>query len=203
VINGKDDKALVNVDIQTGEVIPVEATEEAPRDQVIPGEALAEIMSPFRGASGLPVHMAALEQLPLDDDIKEELVDAYLGLEPRPFDDVVNQELSVVGVIIYQHPAYNGKDGQWHPEGYYQVRFLVILPNSKTKEDELALIVSSSTSLAMNVSYILKNPKKGWWKFPSPVVYRFSKDRNRVHHIQNVYFANNSRLLPAKEKKSS
>lgn len=197
--NTEDSKALIN--IQTGEVMPVETQEEISREWIIPGAALGEIMHPFRGDSYLPVHMAMLEQIDLDDEIKEELVDAYLGLEPRPFDDVVNQELSVIGMLIYQHPGYKGLNGLFHPEGYYQVRFLVVLPNPKTKEEELALIVSSSTSLAMNVSYILKNPKKGWWKFPQPVVYRFSKDRNRVHHIQNVYFSNHSRLLKKEEGK--
>lgn len=183
----ENNTSLVNV--QTGEILSTVVTEDIDRSQIIPGQALASIFNPMRKGNALPVHMIMLESQEFDDDLKEELMDAYMGLKPRPFDDVVNQELPVIGAIIYQHPGYNGKDGFFHPEGYYQVRFLVEL------DGKLQLIISSSTSLAMNVSYILKNPKKGWWKFPEPVMYRFSKDQNRVHHIQNMYFSNHSRLL--------
>jgi hypothetical protein len=112
-------------------------------------------------------------------------------METTRFEDVVKEELTVFGMIIYQHPGFNGKDGFFHPEGYYQVRILAL------RNEELCLIASSSTALAMNVCYILKNPKRGWWLFPEPIVYRFSKDRNNVHHVQNM----GSRLVESFLKK--
>jgi hypothetical protein len=181
--NNNQSTALVN--IQTGEVVP--ATEDISREEVIPAQALAHLMDPFRGDSPLPVHIKQLEATNFTDEQKEDLVSAYMGLIPLSFDDVLNRKVPVLGMIIYQHPGFNGMDGLYHPEGFYQVRFLVDL------DGEIKVVTSSAVGLAMNVSYIMK--RRGWWLFEKPITYLFSKDAKKRHHIMNCVEPLSSKFL--------
>jgi hypothetical protein len=186
--NNNQSTALVN--IQTGGVVP--ATEDISREEVIPGLALEHLMNPIREGSPLPVHIKMLEQdSRFDAETKEALVSVFLG-STLTFDDVLNRKLPVLGMIIYQHPGYNGVDGFFHPEGYYQVRFLCEI------DGELKVVTSSSTTLAMKVSYILAYRK--WWLFDAPITYHFSKDRQKRHHIMNCVEPLSKKLLKKEGK---
>jgi len=189
-VSRETSQSLVTVDQTTGEVI-LSPQEDMPVEGVIASRAMAEKMEPFRQGSQLPVHIAMLERAEFTDEQKEALVSLYMG-ELLTFDDVVNRELTCLGMIVYQHPAFNGRDGQYHPEGYYQSRFLVELDGSHK------VVASGSAPLAIVVSYMLQ--RRGWWLFPEPLKFRFSKDKNKVHHVQNMVPLRSDVLRVRKEK---
>jgi hypothetical protein len=183
-----NNRALTTVDIQTGEIVPVLSQEEPDFTEVIPGQAMAHLLDPFRNGSPLPVHIQMLEERKdFSDEMKDDLVSLYLGAEPLRFDQVNNMRLSVLGAIIYQHPGYNGVDKLFHPEGYYQLRLLVYL------KGELQVVSSGSTTLSMVMAYKLKRRK--WWLFDAPLEFDFSKDAKNRHHMMEVHSALSSKLL--------
>jgi hypothetical protein len=178
------DTALVN--IQTGEVLAPPPEEEIIR----PESSIDALLAQFRGGSLLPLHLIMLQKLGLDPEQLEAVVSAY-AQEPLLFDKVVNMTLPVHGMLIYQHGGHKGKDGLYHPEGYYQVRFLIEL------KGELQVVVSSSPSLMEVVASVINH--RGGGLFASPIEYLFSKGVDKRHRIYNKSVALTPALLKGKK----
>lgn len=171
-------QALTKIDQSTGEVIIQDREEIISREEYLPAQALSDLMNPLREGSSLFIHLLMLESnASFDVVLKDELMDLYMG-PGVAFKKLGECELLVLGMIIYQHGAYKKKVGEqeeYHPEGYYQTRILV------KRNDELQVIHSGSTALAMNAAYVMK--RRGWWLFEEPVIFRFSIDEKGRHHM--------------------
>lgn len=178
------DHSVVDASDNTGETVIA--------SDIIPHSAIEGLVASLRDfGSVLPIHQQMLQLQP-DAAVREAISNVYEGSEPITFKEVAGSEHAVLGMMIYEHGGYNGKDGLYHAEGYYQIRILL---DEQDNKGRYIVVKSSSTGLAMHVFNILNN--RGWFLFPEPITYRFSVGSGNTHHIYNT-----SHSLPDALKRS-
>lgn len=166
------DTQLTVVDQQTGEVVPI------PETEIIRKSSFVEsTLKPLFGESTMPLHLAMLHKLNADPESLELVMSLY-HQEALPFSKVSNMTLPVYGMLIVEHGPYNGMDGQYHPEGFYQILFLVEI------KDEMKVVKSSSPGLLELAATIIHH--RGGGLFPEPVSYLFSIGDDKRHRIYNI-----------------
>ena len=168
-------------------------------NEVISGKnnSLALMISALRNYEG-PMLIQEQFLMAFDPETQEALSSAY-GSEPVPFKTFANRDVRVLGIIVEEHGPYNGKDGQYHPEGFFRILFLTDIENAS---GQLTVIKSSSSSLGLHVLHILAN--RGWYLFEEPVTYRFSLGaESNAHSIYNVSHDVKATLLGKKGKKNA
>ena len=159
--------------------------------------SLALMVNALRNYDG-PMLIQEQFLMNFDAETQETLSSAY-GSEPVPFKAFANRDVKVLGIIIEEHGAYNGKDGLYHPEGFFRILFLTDIENAS---GQLTVIKSSSSSLGLHVLHILAN--RGWYLFDEPITYRFSLGaESNAHSIYNVSHDVKATLLGKKGKKKN
>ena len=157
--------------------------------------SLALMVNALRNYDG-PMLIQEQFLMAFDPEFQEALSSAY-GSEPVQFETFANRDVKILGMIIEEHGAYNGKDGLYHPEGFFRILMLTDIENSS---GQLTLIKSSSVPLGLHVLHILQN--RGWYLFEEPITYRFSLGvPSRVHSIYNISNDVKKVLLSKKGKK--
>lgn len=187
----KDGAMAVSTD-----VIPNEDQEaETPTDIIPRDNTLDQLLMGMRdlNLTNVPIHEQILASQ-FDVDEREELANLYYGLDPQPFNRIAGQELEVLGLIIFESGPYKGKDGRFHPEGYYQVRLIVF-----DRHGEPMVIKSGSKSLLPHALHSAN--KYGWFLFKQPVKYRFALGENGSHRMFNTEHDYRARLKRAAEVK--
>jgi len=165
---------------------------ETPTDIIPRNETVDQLLMELRDTtlSHVPIHEQILASK-FDIDEREEMANLYYGLEPQPFNRVAGQELDVLGLIIFESGPYRGKDGLYHPEGYYQVRIVVL-----DRHEEPMIVKSGSKSLLPHGLHAAN--KYGWFLFEKPVKYRFSLGENNSHRMFNTEHDYKKRLAGRK-----
>lgn len=162
------------IDPQTGEVMLPDSVDQ--QDIIRPESPVEALLASIRGESQLPLHLAMIEKLGLTPEQLELVLSAY-AQEPLSFKKVAGKSYPVHGMVIFQHGPYNGMDGQFHPEGFYQVKILVEI------KEELQVLKSSSPSLMEVVASIIAH--RGGGLFKEPIIYEFALGEDNVHRIYN------------------
>lgn len=173
-------KAVQVINKATGEVASYEV---APTDIIPQGSGLARLFDAEVLASGMPIHEYYLQQL--DESIREEMANIYYGLVPVQLKGsrFIGRDLPVYGMCIFQHGPYQGKDGFFHPEGYFQVWILTI--DVDAKDEPFVVLQTSATAIAFHAVNIVNS--RGWFLFEKgPVTYRVSAGPNGDLHIYNT-----------------
>lgn len=166
----------------TSALVPVgeQGVETFEERDVISVSALNQLINPIRTEEYLPIHEQFLQAIE-DSEQREALANAYYGSEPRSFKEFIGEKHAVLGMILFQHGPYKGKDGKEHPEGYFQVQLLL---NEKDSKGRYIVVKSASTRLAMHIISIVKS--RGWFRFEQPREYIFSQGSNGAHFLYDV-----------------
>lgn len=164
---------------ETGEAGEAQEETVASLDIIPRNTALDQLLMTMRdlNMTAVPIHEQILAERSMDE--REEMANLYYGLDPQPFNHIAGQELDVLGLIIFESGPYKGRDGLFHPEGYYQVRIIVL-----DRHNEPIMIKSGSKSLLPHALHAAN--KYGWFLFQKPVRYRFSLGENGSHRMFNT-----------------
>jgi len=155
-----------------------------------------EIINPAEGVSLTAQSMAIIETLRYDESAMPLLLQAlqtlapekieaafndYDGAIPRDWKSVAGREEKVLGMRLFQHAPFNGKDGQYHADGFYQMQILL---DKKDEDGQNIVIKSSSANLLTHIASIIK--MRGWYYFETPQTYIFKVGANNEHILYNV-----------------
>lgn len=180
VTSPNNSRDLAVVDATTGEILAPGFT---PID-IIPQRSLSPLLSRLYDGSQLPIHIQMLEQSGFDDETLEFIVNAYEGAETVPLKKWImrnqGKDTPVLGMRIYEHGPYVGKDGEQH-EGFFQIQILL---DQKDDEGRCIVLRSSSTTIATHTFYAIR--KHGWHLFDQPITYRFSVGESGAHFMYNT-----------------
>jgi hypothetical protein len=186
--NSDNSKVVANIDKVTGEVLVPESEEDIDLNNIIPYTALSGLLDEYRFTmwpehKNMPVHLAALEAMPISDDQRLAIEEAYNSSESITMRSFVakyaNLDVRVWGIMVFEHGPYKGKDNLDKP-GYYQPRLLIEVSNG-----DLIVVRTGSQYLAEHIFYILK--KHGWWLFEEPITYRFTAGESGALFMTHIY----------------
>ena len=188
--NSNDSKAVAVVDPVTGEVVSA-AEEQFAAEDIIQASALECIVRDLRvPESNLPLqeqHLQAIE----DPEVAEFIANLYYGLDSVLLKDLAGREIVVLGMAIVEHGPYQGKDGNFHPEGFYQPLILAI--DDSKKGNPPMLIRTSSVGVGMHIARIIR--KRGWFLFEHPRRYRVMRGSNNALHLYDTAHELSERYL--------
>lgn len=190
--NNESQQALATWNDQKNTEVVADKEETISTTDIIPYSTLEYLVSPLRDGTQLPIHEQMLmngniselgEQRVYTREQVEIIADMYYGHEPKSLKAFGGRIMKVYGMILFEQPGgWKGKDGLWHPEGYFQVRMLV--EDEETKGNPIVVVKSSGAGLARHVYHILNN--RGWFLFEQPQHYRVEVGEDNSHRIFNV-----------------
>ena len=187
--NSNGFRAVAIVDAVTGVVA---AEEQFAAEDVIQASALECIVRDLRVPdSNLPLQEQHLQQVE-DPEVAEFIANLYYGLDSILLKDLAGREIVVLGMAIVEHGPYQGKDGNFHPEGFYQPLILAI--DDSKKGNPPMLIRTSSVGVGMHIARIIR--KRGWFLFESPRRYRVTRGSNNALHLFDTAHELSTKYLP-------
>ncbi|SRR6266581_9770014 len=183
----KTGKDLVVIDPETGQEVATIPEEMVSSQDIIPlNSEVGKLVSTLAEyGKGLPIHLAILESMPLDETAKYEIFNLWDGQETMTASDFLSQfsgqEVPVLGMRIYEHGPFKSKEtGKMEP-GYYQPQ---ILTGLKRANGTPIVIRTASVFLGTHIFYAAR--KYGWVWFPTPLKYVFSMGTNKAIYMRNV-----------------
>jgi hypothetical protein len=188
----ENSRELVSLSSEQEEIQSTELV--AMSDVMVAVGPVASLMNGLRDfdSVGIPIHEQMLTSY--DVEMQETLVDVYQGTVPRAFKEFAGETVDVLGIRVFEHAAFTGKDKVFHPEGYFQLQILL---NKEDEKGRLIVLKSSSVGLAMHAFHIMQH--RGWYVFESgPVSYKLSLGPNNEHIMYNV--SSGKKLLQGKGK---
>lgn len=156
---------------------------QLPEEEIIEYQRMSALVEDFRTTShpGLPIHEQMLLTRFTDAEDREAIANAYFGSEPVPLKKFLGKEVTLLGMIVFEHAPYVDKEGLCHA-GYFQI---YMLADREDDDGNPVIIKSSSLSIAKHAMNIIG--ARGWYLFETPQTYRFSVgEKSNAHFMRNV-----------------